>query len=241
MEFDKLYNEDCIQILKEVEKDSIDLVFADPPYFLSNGGVSYSCGKVVSVNKGEWDKSNKEDARIFTRKWLIECKRVLKNDGSIWISGTHHNIFDVGYVLNDLDFKIINFITWNKNDPPPLIYKNKFRFSAEYIIWAKKGYKHTFNYDEMFKIENKEMNDVWVMNAVSMTEKKHGKHPTQKPINLLKRIILASSNEGDIVLDPFMGSGTTCVAAKMLNRKFIGIEKEKEFYELAIRRIDAVK
>lgn len=236
-----LYNEDCIEVLKKLKPNSVDLIFADPPYFLSNGGKSIHSGKVVSVNKGEWDKKeNYEDTILFTKNWINGCFKVLKFGGSIWVSGTVHNIFEVKNALDEAGFKIINIVVWHKSDPPPLIYKNKLRFSYELIIWASKGFKHTFNYEYMFKINNGELEDVWTIPAVQMNEKKFGYHPTQKPEELLERIIKSSSNEGDIVLDPFMGSGTTCYVAKKLNRKYIGIEKDKKFFNISKRRIDSI-
>ena len=236
-----LYNGDCIEVLKTFKSNSIDLIFADPPYFLSNGGKSIHSGKVVSVNKGDWDDKSKYDNHLtFTKEWLQQSFRVLKNGGSIWISGTVHNIFDVKNYLDEIGFKIINIVVWHKSDPPPLIYKNKFKFSYELIIWAKKDGKHTFNYDDMFSVDGEEMQDVWTITAVGMSEKKFGYHPTQKPEALLQRIIKACSNDGDIVLDPFSGSGTTCYVAKRLNRKYIGIEKDKEFFNISKRRIDSI-
>lgn len=236
-----LYNGDCIEVLKTLKPNSIDLIFADPPYFLSNGGKSIHSGKVVSVNKGDWDDKSKYDNHLsFTKEWLQQSYRVLKYGGSIWISGTVHNIFDVKNYLDEIGFKIINIVVWHKSDPPPLIYKNKFKFSYELIIWAKKNGKHTFNYKDMFAVANEEMQDVWTIPAVQMSEKKFGYHPTQKPEALLERIIKACSNESDIVLDPFSGSGTTCFVAKKLNRKYIGIEKDREFFNISKRRIDSI-
>ncbi len=236
-----LYNGDCIEVLKTLKPNSIDLIFADPPYFLSNGGKSIHSGKVVSVNKGDWDDKSKYDNHLtFTKEWLQQSFRVLKDGGSIWISGTAHNIFDVKNYLDEIGFKIINIVVWHKSDPPPLIYKNKFKFSYELIIWAKKDGKHTFNYDDMFAVDDEEMQDVWTIPAVQMSEKKFGYHPTQKPEALLERIIKACSNEGDTVLDPFSGSGTTCYIAKKLNRKYIGIEKDKEYFNISKRRIDSI-
>jgi len=233
-----LYLGDCIEVMKKLERNKVDLIFADPPYFLSNDGQSIRSGKVVSVNKGDWDKKeNYDNVDSFTYNWLKECYRILKYDGTIWVSGTHHNIFDIEKNMKRIGFKIINIVIWHKSDPPPLIYKNKFRFSYEFIIWAKKGGKHYFNYDEMYSVNNQEMEDVWLMDAVQMSEKKHGYHPTQKPEALLDRIIKATSKEGDIVLDPFLGSGTTCYVAKKLNRKYIGIEKEKKYFNIAKDRL----
>ncbi len=236
-----LYNDDCIDIMKTLTKESVDVVIADPPYFLSNGGKSISSGKVVSVNKGEWDKkANYENVEKFTNAWIKECYRILKNKGCIFITGTMHNIFDVKKSLDQTGFRLINIIIWKKTDPPPLIYKNKFRFSYEFILWCDKGNGHTFNYNYLYNISNKEMEDVWILPAVTMNEKKYGYHPTQKPESLLERIILAVSKENDLILDPFMGSGTTCVVAKRLKRKYIGIEKQKSYFDLAVKRINSI-
>lgn len=224
--------------MEELESETVDMIFADPPYFLSNGGLSINSGKVVSVDKGSWDKKeNYLSTEIFTEKWLKECYRLLKKDGSIWVSGTSHNIFEVHKVMMLIGYKIINIVIWHKSDPPPLIYKNKFRFSYEILIWAKKD-KHHFNYNEMYKINNCEMEDVWTIPAVQFNEKEFGYHPTQKPIELLNRIIRASSQVGDIVLDPFMGSGTTCVSAVINDRNYIGIEKDNVFFQIAKNRIN---
>lgn len=234
-----LYHGDCISVMKGLKDKTIDLIFADPPYFLSNGGLSIKSGKIVSVDKGEWDKKTSNvSTENFTFFWLKECYRLLKEDGSIWVSGTNHNIFEVHGILMRLGFKLINLVVWHKSDPPPLIYKNKFRFSHEIVLWAKKENKHHFNYDEMYKIENREMEDVWTLPAVQMNEKKFGYHPTQKPIILLNRIITASSQKGDIVLDPFMGSGTTCVSAILNDRKYIGIEQDLKYFKTAEARIN---
>lgn len=234
-----IYNDDCINILKEMKEETVDMIFADPPYFLSNNGLSISSGKIVSVNKGIWDKKGSYgDINKFTHDWLLGTYKVLKKTGSIWVSGTHHNIFDIYKEMCSIGYKIINIIIWEKTDPPPLIYKNKFRFSYEFIIWAEKGKHKCFNYSTMFEINNIEMTDVWKIPAVTFKEKKFGKHLTQKPEKLLERIILASTKENDVVLDPFSGSGTTCVVAKRLNRRYIGIEKEKKYYDIALKRID---
>lgn len=234
-----LYQGDCITIMKDLNEKTIDLIFADPPYFLSNGGLSINSGKIVSVDKGEWDKKTSYGStEEFTYCWLKECHRILKEDGSIWVSGTNHNIFEVHKVMMTLGFKLINLVVWHKSDPPPLIYKNKFRFSHEMLIWAKKEKKHYFNYDEMYKINNREMEDLWTIPAVQINEKEFGYHPTQKPLLLLNRIITATSRRGDIVLDPFMGSGTTCVSAILNDRKFIGIEQDEKHFRTAKARIE---
>ncbi|MGM9858468.1 MAG: DNA-methyltransferase [Bacilli bacterium] len=236
-----LYNDDCIKVMKTMPSNKIDMVFADPPYFLSNGGLSIHNGRVVSVNKGEWDKASRyEDISKFNYEWLSECYRLLKVGGTIWVSGTQHNIFDVQQQMKKIGFRIINIIIWHKIDPPPLIYKNKFRFSYEFIIWASKGKNKTFNYKDMFKVNNEEMQDVWNLSAVQINEKKFGYHPTQKPECLLDRIIISATNEKDIVLDPFMGSGTTGYVAKKRNRIFIGIEKEKKYFDIAKNRINSI-
>jgi len=233
-----IYNDDCIKILGELTPNSVDMIFADPPYFLSNGGKSINSGKIVSVNKGEWDKKeNYDDINVFTKQWLKGCYQVLKNGGTIWVSGTSHNIFDIKKVMDELGYKIINIIIWHKSDPPPLIYKNKFRFSYEFIIWGRKGHTHSFDYENMFKVNNQEMQDVWKLPAVSLNEKKYGKHPTQKPECLLERIIMSSTKESDLVLDPFMGSGTSGVVAKKMKRNYIGIEIDKGYFSIAKLRI----
>ncbi len=224
--------------MQNIKKESVDVIFADPPYFLSNGGKSISSGKIVSVNKGEWDKrENYVDTQKFTKDWINECYRILKKKCSIWISGTYHNLFDVKKVIDEVGFKIINIIIWKKIDPPPLIYKNKCRFSYEFIVWADKGYGHIFNYEKMFNINNNELEDVWILPAVSMDEKNYGYHPAQKPECLLERIIEASTVEDQLVLDPFMGSGTTGIVCKRLRRRFIGIEKESKYFNIAQNRI----
>lgn len=236
-----LYCDDCITVMKHLKNNSIDMIFADPPYFLSNGGLTIKSGKIASVNKGEWDKKeNYIDTNKFTYNWLLECFRLLKTGGTIWVSGTYHNIFEIHENLQKIGYKIINIIIWHKTDPPPLIYKNKFKFSYEFIIWASKDKHSFFEYQKMFSINNEEMHDVWNIPAVQLHEKKFGYHPTQKPMVLLERIILASTKENDLILDPFMGSGTTGVVAKKLNRNFIGIEKEKQYFELSAKRIESI-
>lgn len=237
-----LYNLDCRQILPKIKDEQIDLIFADPPYFLSNNGLSIHNSKVVSVNKGYWDKKeNYGDVKKFTKEWMIQSHRILKKGGSIWISGTQHNIFDIREILLNLHFQIQNIIIWHKIDPPPLIYKTRFKFSYEFVIWASKGKPKTFNYNEMYKVNNEEMHDVWNISAVQLNEKTFGYHPTQKPEALLERIIKATSNTNDIVLDPFMGSGTTCYVAKKLNRQTIGIEKDESYYKIAFNRLNSLK
>ena len=246
-----LFLGDSIQILKEIPDESVDLIFADPPYFLSNDGITCSAGKMVSVNKGDWDKSNGIiDNHFFNLKWLRECKRILNKNGTIWISGTSHIIFSIGYALQELDFKILNDIIWYKRNAPPNLSCRYFTHSTEIILWAAKSKrsKHYFNYRLMKKINNnKQMRSiwdikdsdpekVWEISSPGSDEKKFGKHPTQKPIELLNRIILASSKESELVLDPFNGSGTTGIVAYSLNRKYVGIDNEKEYLDLTIKR-----
>lgn len=231
---------DCMERLKEIEDNSIDAIFADPPYFLSNGGISVQSGKQVCVDKGDWDKGGTpEHIYNFNRQWLSLCRSKLKDDGTIWISGTHHNIHVVMRCLQELGYKVLNTITWQKSDPPPNLSCKYFNFSTELIIWARKHEKksHKFNYETMKQLNGgSQMTDVWKIPAVSSWEKLQGKHPTQKPLRLLYRIILASTNEGDTILDPFSGSGTTGIAANLLGRKYIGIEQDRNFCDLAQRR-----
>lgn len=231
---------DCMERLKEIEDNSIDAIFADPPYFLSNGGISVQSGKQVCVDKGDWDKGGTpEHIYNFNRKWLELCRPKLKDNGTIWISGTYHNIFVVQRCLQECGYKILNIITWQKTDPPPNLSCRYFNFSTELIIWARKSPKipHKFNYDVMKELNGgKQMTDVWRIPSVGKWEKTCGKHPTQKPLRLLYRIILASTNKGDTILDPFAGSCTTGIAANLLERNFIGIDQEKQFIELGQRR-----
>lgn len=242
----KLINGDSFQELKKIKTGTVDMIFADPPYFLSNDGITCKSGKMVSVNKGAWDKiSDVNEKHSFNRKWIRLCKRVLKPNGSIWISGTLHNVYSIGMALEQEGFKIINNITWQKTNPPPNLACRCFTHSTETILWAQKDdkkAKHYFNYELMKEFNGgKQMKDVWTGSLTKPSEKKEGKHPTQKPEYLLERIILASTREGDLILDPFMGSGTTGVVAKRLGRRFIGIENDKEYYEIAKRRSENEK
>lgn len=241
----KCIHGDAFEILPSIKDKSIDMIFLDPPYFLSNGGISCSGGKQVSVNKGKWDENFCFTEKVeFNRKWLIEAKRILKDTGTIWISGTYHNIYIIGFLLEELGFKIINNITWMKTNPPPNLACRCFTHSTETILWAKKNVKnakHTFHYKLMKEMnEGKQMKDVFVGSLTPQKEKKYGKHPTQKPEYLLEKIILASTNENDLVCDFMAGSFTTGVVCKKLKRRFIGIEKEKEFYEIGLERIKDV-
>ena len=235
----KLFKGDCFEILPKF-KGEFDLVFADPPYFLSNDGLSIQSGKIVSVNKGDWDKGcDIGEIDRFNIKWLALAKDALTDNGSIMISGTYHNIFSIGRALQKLDYKILNIITWQKTNPPPNFSCRYLTHSTEQIIWARKSekFKHIFNYELMKKLnDGKQMKDVWSFPAIAPWEKACGKHPTQKPLSLLVRLILMASNENSVICDPFAGSSTTGIAANLLGRKFIGIEKEREFIEISINR-----
>ena len=233
---------DTFEFLPSMAPESIDMIFADPPYFLSNDGISVSGGKFVSVNKGDWDRAaNFDDKHEFNRRWLSLCRKILKPNGTIWISGTLHNIYSVGAALEQENFKILNNITWQKTNPPPNLSCRYFTHSTETILWARKNDKsarHFFNYELMKELNGgKQMKDVWTGTLTSAKEKIHGKHPTQKPLYLLRRIILASTRENDLVLDPFCGSATTGVACKLLARKFIGIDNNRDFLEISKERL----
>ena len=234
-----LYYGDCLELLPLL-KEKVDVIFADPPYFLSNGGISVQSGKIVSVNKGEWDKGIPVDEmHAFNMKWIGLCRDILTDNGTIWVSGTYRNIFSVANALTSLGFKILNVITWAKTNPPPNISCRYFTYSTEFIIWARKMAKvpHYYNYELMKHINgDKQMTDVWRLPAIAPWEKTCGKHPTQKPLSLMSRIILASTKQGDKVLDPFCGSGTTGIAANLLERNFVGIEREWEYVEMSQRR-----
>ncbi len=237
----KIFLGDCLEILTAIPENSVDLVFADPPYFLSNGGITCHAGKMVSVNKGEWDKSRGPDANhAFNTAWLAACQRVLKPNGSIWVSGTSHVIHSVGFAMQQLGFKLLNDISWVKPNPPPNLSCRYFTHATETIIWAAKNSKsrHTFNYKLMKEANRgKQMKSVWEIRPPEPWEKKFGKHPTQKPVALLERILLASTNEGDLVLDPFSGSGTTLLTAFHLRRHALGCELSAEFLTLSLHRI----
>ena len=241
-ETELLLNGDTFSLLEQIIPGSIDMVFADPPYFLSNDGITCQAGKMVSVNKGAWDRVDSwEEKHDFNRRWIRLCYNVLAPNGTIWISGTLHNIYSIGLALEQEGFKIINNITWQKTNPPPNLACRCFTHSTETILWAQKNTKkakHYFDYTLM-KEQNggKQMKDVWTGPLTPPKEKTEGKHPTQKPLYILKRIIECSTLPGAVVLDPFCGSSTTGVAAKQLGRNYIGIDREQEFIELSIRRL----
>jgi len=263
-----LYKNDCLKILEQLPEDSVDMIFADPPYNLSNGGFTVHAGKMVSVHKGDWDKSKGfEDDYNFHIKWLEACRKVLKPGGTIWVSGTYHSIYQCGHAIQKLKYHILNDIAWFKPNASPNLSCRFFTASHETLLWARKEKKakHTFNYKEMvnwvdnykkkFKClythkeeyqeilheKGKQMRSVWAIGTPKPEEKIFGKHPTQKPVELLKRIVISSTNKGDVVLDPFTGSSTTGLAAIMNDRKFIGIDMEKKYLDLSIKRFKQLK
>ncbi|MCD4756487.1 site-specific DNA-methyltransferase [bacterium] len=244
----KLYLGDSLEILKKFPENGFDMIFADPPYFLSNGSFTCQNGKMVSVKKGDWDMGGSMDENLkFHLEWLALCKKLLKYDGTLWVSGTYHSIFQCGYAIQKLGYRILNDICWFKPNASPNLSCRFFTASHETLIWARKEQKgrHTFNYDAMkngkwygdiLKKPKKQMRSVWAMGTTSQREKIFGKHPTQKPEDLLKRIVLASTNKGDLILDPFTGSSTTGIVASKLGRKYVGIDKEKSYLDLSIER-----
>ena len=218
-----------------------DAIFADPPYFLSNGGTTCKSGRRAKVDKGTWDESRgAEGNHEFNREWLRRCQRALKPDGTIWVSGTQHVIFSVGFALQQLGFKLLNNIAWEKPNPPPNLSCRYFTHSTETILWAGKSEcsRHTFHYAAMREANaGRQMKSVWRMKAPAGAEKRHGRHPTQKPLELVERCLLASTNPGDLVLDPFLGSGTTGVAAARHGRRFVGMEMDPSYLETARKRV----
>ena len=234
-----LLNGDCVELMNSFEF-KFDMIFADPPYHLSNGGISVQSGKMVSVNKGDWDKSKGyETDYLFDKTWLSACRDKLKSDGTIWISGTYHNIFTIARCLVELGFRILNCITWVKTNPPPNLSCRYFTHSTKCILWARKEPKvsHYFNYELMRKINGgKQMRDVWRLPAIAPWEKTCGKHPTQKPLCVLSRIIQASTRPGAWVFDPFTGSSTTGIAANLFGRRFLGIDNSVDFLQISKAR-----
>ena len=247
-----LYQGNCLEIMQQFADNSFDMIFADPPYMLSNGGFSVQSGRRVCVNKGQWDKSNGFDEDFkFQNEWIAACKRILKPTGTIWISGTYHSIYQCGYALQRNGYHILNDIAWFKPNASPNLSCRFFTASHETLIWARKDKKakHTFNYSSMkngswpedfLKKPNLQMRSVWAINTPKATEKIFGKHPTQKPFDLLRRVVLASTNPGDLILDPFTGSSTTGLAAVFYQRKFIGIDTEKKYLDLSIQLYEAL-
>ncbi len=241
--FIRLYQGNCLELLDAMTarypEGRFDAIFADPPYFLSNGGITCHAGKMVKVDKGEWDQSRGPELNHeFNLEWLRRCQRVLKPNGTIWVSGTHHVIFSIGYAMQQLGYKILNDIAWEKPNPPPNLSCRYFTHSTETILWAAKSEKskHLFNYADMKAMTGKQMKTVWTMTAPNGNEKMFGKHPTQKPVALIQRCLLASTNIGDLVLDPFLGGGTTAIAAIKLNRGCVGIELDFSHLTLACKR-----
>jgi site-specific DNA-methyltransferase (adenine-specific) len=286
-----LYHGNCLSLLDAIAakypQGRFDAIFADPPYFLSNGGITCHAGRMLRVDKGDWDKSRGPELNHgFNLEWLKRCQKVLKPNGTIWVSGTHHVIFSIGYALQQLGYKILNDIAWEKPNPPPNLSCRYFTHSTETILWAARDEKskHIFNYQDMRKVTGKQMKtvwrkkeflgsatvpvapfgvspneisegasgatpnaagetpalpgNIWTLSAPGNDEKTHGKHPTQKPIALIERCLLASTNEGDLVLDPFLGGGTTAIAAIKLKRGCVGVEADRAFLSIAIKRAD---
>ena len=292
--FIRLYQGNCLEFLDAIyarhgNAGRFDAIFADPPYFLSNGGITCHAGRMVKVDKGGWDVSRGPELNHeFNLEWLRRCQRVLKPNGTLWVSGTHHVIFSIGYALQQLGWKILNDIAWEKPNPPPNLSCRYFTHSTETLLWAAKNDKsrHLFNYQEMRKVTGKQMKTVWRKNEFTLSprdlagrepergdlncttspqpsppsataeretgldpiwtlgapgsaEKTFGKHPTQKPVALIERCLLASTNENDLVLDPFLGNGTTAVAAIRLKRQCVGIELDLHNVQMAEKRVKA--
>ncbi|HOV50985.1 MAG TPA: DNA methyltransferase [Candidatus Cryosericum sp.] len=243
-----LYHGDCLELLPFFPAEHFDMVFADPPYLLSNDGVTCRSGKQVSVNKGTWDRSHGVLAdHNFVMQWLSECRRVMRPDATIWVSGTHHMIYSVGFAMQRLGFRILNDIVWYKITPPPNLGCRCFTHSTEIVLWAARSRRsrHTFNYTDLKMMANDpfdragaQMKNVWGILPPRKDERTHGKHPTQKPLALLNRILAAASKPDDLVLDPFLGSGTTAVSCLANGRQCVGIELERQYLSLASARLD---
>ncbi|MEQ8234220.1 MAG: site-specific DNA-methyltransferase [Gammaproteobacteria bacterium] len=237
---------DQAKLFASLPDASVDCVWTDPPYLLSNGGSTCQAGRRVSVDKGEWDQSQGIDAdHAFNRAWLAECHRVLKPTGTIWVSGTHHVYLSVGMAMLQLGFRLLNDIVWEKPNPPPNLGCRCFTHATEMLLWAARSprgdrARYYFDYDAM-KAQNggRQMKNVWRFTAPGKNEKSHGRHPTQKPLKLIERCLEASTRPGDVVLDPFAGSGSTGVAALALGRRFVGAELERDYTRLAARRLRA--
>jgi site-specific DNA-methyltransferase (adenine-specific) len=264
----ELYLDDCRDFLNNFPEESVHMIFADPPYNLSNGGFTCHAGKMVPVNKGKWDESKGLDEDLkFHIEWIKACRRVLKPYGTIWISGTYHSIYRCGYALELAGYHILNDISWFKPNASPNLSCRFFTASHETLIWARKEKraKHIFNYKKMVDWDNnytktfqcqkckadsrheilhkkgKQMRSVWAINTPGPLEKTYGKHPTQKPEELLKRIVLSSTNKGNLIIDPFTGSSTTGLVAYLLGRRFIGIDNEKSYLDLSTKRFNKLK
>ncbi|OGG43213.1 DNA methylase N-4 [Candidatus Kaiserbacteria bacterium RIFCSPHIGHO2_01_FULL_48_10] len=248
-----LFQGDSIERLNQIPENSVDMIFADPPYNLSNNGFSVHAGRMVSVNKGSWDQSKGFiDDYNFHFRWLMAAKRALKPQGSLWVSGTYHSIYQCGHAIQSLGYHILNDVSWFKPNASPNLSCRFFTASHETLIWARKEKKakHTFNYNLMkegdwhadsLKKPGLQMRSVWSIGTPKPEEKKYGKHPTQKPLELLKRIVLASTNRGDLIVDPFTGSSTTGIAAVSHGRKFLGIDQETKYLDLSVKRYSDLK
>ena len=242
-----LYLGDCLELMETIPDDSVDCVWTDPPYLLSNDGITCVAGRMVKVNKGDWDRSRGVDLdHEFNRTWLAACHRILKPSGTIWVSGTLHVYLSVGMAMQQLGYRMLNDIVWEKPAPPPNLGCRCFTHATEILLWATKAtkgsrHRHTFNYAEM-KAENggKQMKNVWRIAPPAKNEKRFGKHPTQKPVALIGRCLRASTNPRDLVLDPFSGSGSTGLAALTLGRRFLGFEQDEGYARLAAQRLDDV-
>ncbi len=234
-----LYSGDNCQVLPQLT-GQYDMIFADPPYFLSGGGKTVRGKRIVTVNKGDWDQVRSDEEKDqFNMRWLELCRERLKPDGTIWVSGTFHNIYSVERCINRLGYKLLNIITWQKTDPPPSLTETRFNFSSEYIIWAAKSPSSRYHLNsEWLKAVNhgRQMPDVWQLPSVSFWEKTCGRHTTQKPLCLLYRIIMATTHTGDAILDPFAGASTTGIAANLLRRSYTGIEQDTTYLDLGRRR-----
>lgn len=235
-----VYNLDCLEFTKQIRDNSIDLVFADPPYNLSGSNFKMkftkSGGADLNTNKGNWDCYTDAEFEDFTKKWLSECYRILKKNGSIWVAGTYHSIYTVGYLMKKIGFDILNEVLWHKSDATPNLSCTRFVADHENFIWARKGKGNIFNYKEMKVINGgKQMRSIWTKGKTTGGKKIH---PTQKPEWLLERVILSTSNPNSIVFDPFIGSGTTAVVAKKFSRSYLGTELDREYYNKSIKRID---
>lgn len=238
-----MYKGDTNVVLDNLTQ-KVDMIFADPPYFLSNQKITTQFGKIKIRDKGEWDRViPSDDINSFNKKWLAKCREVLKDNGTIWVCGTYHNIYSVELSLIELGFKILNIVVWHKLDPPPTPFGGRLNFSAEYIVWARKNekIKHCFNYEKLKQMNNgMELPDVWKFARPGFWERTCGTHPTQKPLRLLYRILQVCTEEEFVVLDPFAGSCTTGIAAVLMKRKYIGIDINDVYLDYGIRRMKEI-
>jgi modification methylase len=248
---DRILRGDCVQLMEMLPPASVHCIFADPPYNLQlRGELRRPNDSLVDGVDEEWDRFSDFAAYdAFTRAWLTECRRLLRKDGTIWVIGAYHNIFRIGAILQDLGFWILNDVVWRKSNPMPNFRGRRFTNAHETLIWAARGQdsRYRFNYQAMKALnEDLQMRSDWLLPLCTGPERlrnAHGLklHPTQKPEALLHRVLLASTMEDDIVLDPFMGTGTTAVVAHRLHRHFIGIERHPAYVEAALARLKAVK